>query len=71
MMLVYTTKVAVQTSRRTDDLPDFTQFVEPAKIDASEIIQDGLALQAEIERYRTRASSSFAELDEFFTSLDE
>ena len=65
-----TLDVVITTTRPTVDLPEFTRIVAPIEVDPDEIIQDGLSLQADLGRYRNRASTSLPELDAFFDSLE-
>lgn len=60
------------TTRRTDDVPAYTKSVvaSPRRSQADETLEDGLAMQAELERYGTRPADSFIELDDFFRSLE-
>lgn len=64
-------RLKTYTTRRTDDVPDFTQrrSSPAARTEADETIEDGRAMRLEIARYQSEPSESFVELDEFFKSI--
>ena len=68
-MTTSTLGVELRISRITSDVDEFTS-VERGETDADQNIEDGLAMQREIEMYRHQESDTFIRLEDFLRDLE-